>query len=178
MPSEKRIFLIGPMGAGKSAIGRPLAQRLRCRFLDSDRILEERTGVDIARIFDVEGEAGFRDREEAILQELTQHCGVVLATGGGAVIREGNRDCLRERGVIVYLRTSVDTQLVRTRHSNRPLLQTEDPRARLQELMHARAPLYEMLADITVDTDHGTIAAIVDDIIHRLGERVRAYSPD
>lgn len=175
MPSEKRIFLIGPMGAGKSAIGRLLAQQRGCRFLDSDRILEERTGVDIARIFDVEGEAGFRDREEAILQELTQHCDVVLATGGGAVIREGNHDCLRERGIVVYLRTSVDTQLARTRHSDRPLLQTEDPRARLQELMHARAPRYEMLADIIVDTDHGTIAAIVDDIIYRLGERVSAY---
>lgn len=175
MPSEERIFLIGPMGAGKSAVGRLLAQRLRYCFLDSDRTLEERTGVDIARIFDVEGEEGFRAREETMLQELSQHCGVVLATGGGAVIRESNRDCLRERGVIVYLRTAVDTQLVRTRHSDRPLLQTEDPRSRLQELMHARAPLYEMLADIIVDTDHGTIATIVDDIIHRLGERVSAY---
>lgn len=178
MPTEERVFLIGPMGAGKSAVGRLLAQRLRRAFLDSDRALEERTGVDIARIFDVEGEAGFRAREEAMLQELTQHPGVVLATGGGAVIREGNRACLRERGVVVYLHTSVDTQLVRTRHSDRPLLQTEDPRARLQTLMHARAPLYEMLADIIVDTDHGTIATIVDEIIQRLGERVRAYSPD
>lgn len=178
MPDEGRVFLIGPMGAGKSAIGRLLAQRLRCRFLDSDRALEERTGVDIARIFDLEGEEGFRIREEAILQELTQHPGVVLATGGGAVIRESNRVCLRERGTIVYLRTSVDTQLVRTRHSDRPLLQTKDPRARLQELMQARAPLYEMLADITVDTEHDTIAAIVDDVIQRLGERASAHSPD
>ena len=179
MSTEERVFLIGPMGAGKSAVGRLLAQRLRRAFLDSDRALEERTGVDIARIFDIEGEAGFRAREEAMLQELTQHPnGVVLATGGGAVIREGNRACLRERGVVVYLRASVDTQLLRTRHSDRPLLQTEDPRARLQTLMHARAPLYEMLADIIVDTDHGTIATIVDEIIQRLGECVRAYSPD
>lgn len=174
MSSEERIFLIGPMGAGKSALGRVLAQRLGRRFLDSDRVLEERTGVDIARIFDVEGEAGFRAREEIVLQDLTRHGGIVLATGGGAVLRECNRACLRERGLTVYLRTSVDTQLIRTRHSNRPLLQTEDPRARLQALMLERAPLYETLADITVDTDHGTIAAIVDEIIQRLGERVRA----
>ncbi|HET8701546.1 MAG TPA: shikimate kinase AroK [Nitrococcus sp.] len=178
MPTDERIFLIGPMGAGKSAVGRLLAQRLGRHFYDSDRILEERTGVDIARIFDVEGEAGFRAREEAMLQELTQRADVVLATGGGAVIRESNRACLRERGLIVFLRASIDTQLMRTRHSDRPLLQTENPRARLQELMHVRAPLYETLADIIVDTDHGTIATIVDDIIQRLGERVRAYSPD
>ncbi|MDN5848350.1 MAG: shikimate kinase AroK [Nitrococcus sp.] len=175
MSAQERIFLIGPMGAGKSAVGRQLAQRLGRRFLDSDRSLEERTGVDIARIFDVEGEAGFRLREEAMLQELTQHSGLVLATGGGAVMRESNRACLRERGTVVYLRTTVDMQLVRTRHSDRPLLQTKDPRARLEKLMLERAPLYEMLADIIVDTDHGTIALIVDDIIHRLGERVSAY---
>ncbi len=174
MSSAERVFLIGPMGAGKSALGRVLAQRLGRRFLDSDRVLEERTGVDIARIFDVEGEIGFRAREEAVLQELTQHVGIVLATGGGAVLREHNRTCLRERGVTVYLRTRIDTQLIRTRHSNRPLLQTEDPRARLQALMLERTPLYETLADITVDTDHGTIAAIADKIIQRLGERVRA----
>lgn len=174
MPSEERIFLIGPMGAGKSAVGRPLAEQLGWRFWDSDQVLEERTGVDIARIFDVEGEAGFRAREEAILQELTRHRHVVLATGGGSVLRASNRNCLRERGISVYLRTSVDTQLLRTRHSDRPLLRTDDPRARLQELMLERTPLYQMLADITVDTDHGTIAAIVDDIIQRLGERVRA----
>lgn len=178
MPAEEQIFLIGPMGAGKSAVGRLLAQRLRRRFLDSDRALEERTGVDIARIFDVEGEEGFRAREEAILQELTRYSGVILATGGGAVIRESNRACLRERGVVVYLRTTIDTQLIRTRHSDRPLLQTKDPRARLEKLMLERAPLYETVADIIVDTDHGTIAAIVDDIIQRLGERVSAYSPD
>ncbi|MCO6439608.1 MAG: shikimate kinase AroK [Nitrococcus mobilis] len=174
MSREERVFLIGPMGAGKSALGRVLAQRLGRRFLDSDRVLEERTGVDIARIFDIEGEAGFRAREEAVLQELTRHVGIVLATGGGAVLRERNRACLHERGIVVYLRTRVDTQLIRTRHSNRPLLQTEDPRARLQALMLERTPLYETLADITVDTDHGTIATIVDEIIQRLGERVRA----
>lgn len=178
MPTDARIFLIGPMGAGKSAVGRLLAQRLGYRFVDSDRALEERTGVDIPRIFDVEGEEGFRSREQLILQELTQLSGIVLATGGGAVIREGNRACLQERGIVVYLRTTVDTQLVRTRHSQRPLLQTRDPRSRLQELMLARAPLYEALADITVDTDHGTIAAIVDDIIQQLGERMRAYARD
>lgn len=175
MSAEERIFLVGPMGAGKSAVGRQLAQRLGRSFMDSDRSLEERTGVDIARIFDVEGEDGFRLREEAMLQELTRHPSVILATGGGAVIRESNRACLRERGIVVYLRTTIDAQLVRTRHSDRPLLQTKDPRERLEKLMLERAPLYEMLADIIVDTDHGTIALIVDDIIHRLGERVSAY---
>lgn len=178
MPTDARIFLIGPMGAGKSAVGRLLAQRLGYCFVDSDRTLEERTGVDISRIFDVEGEEGFRSREELILQELTQSSDIVLATGGGAVIREGNRACLQERGIVVYLRTTVDTQLIRTRHSHRPLLQTKDPRFRLQELMQTRAPLYEDLADITVDTDHGTIAAIVDDIIQQLGERMRAHARD
>lgn len=175
---EGRVFLIGPMGAGKSTVGRRLAQRLKRRFWDVDRALEERTGVDIARIFDVEGEVGFRAREQAMLEELTQHRGVVLASGGGAIIRERNRACLRERGIVVYLRTSVDTQLLRTRHGSRPLLQTEDPRLRLQQLMRERAPLYEKVADIVVEADHGSTAAITDAIITRLGERVSVHSSD
>jgi len=137
------VFLVGPMGAGKTTIGRQLSELLRQEFIDSDHEIEARTGANIPWIFDVEGEEGFRQREEAVIDLLTRRQGIVLATGGGAVMREANRRHLHERGVVVYLLTPVSVQLERTaRDRNRPLLQTPDPGARLAELMALRDPLY------------------------------------
>ncbi|NOZ09578.1 MAG: shikimate kinase AroK [Gammaproteobacteria bacterium] len=148
------IFLIGPMGAGKTTIGRQLAKILNMRFVDCDQAIEERTGVKIPVIFEIEGEAGFRKRESAMLSELTAQPNIVLATGGGVILSEDNRRLLRSRGHVVYLQTSVDTQLERTRNSrNRPLLDTEDRRARLEEIMQLRAPLYRLEADQIIDTE-------------------------
>jgi shikimate kinase len=149
-----RIFLIGPMGAGKTTIGRQLARRLGLRFLDSDREIERRSGVDIQTIFDFEGESGFRQRERSMIDELTQRDGIVLATGGGAVLDPDNRDMLRNRGLVIHLATTVDEQVRRTRRDRiRPLLQNSDRRATLERLAQERRPLYEEIADITIETD-------------------------
>lgn len=154
MPCPERVFLVGPMGAGKSTLGRRLAEALGMDFLDSDQEIERRTGVDIPRIFDVEGEAGFRSREAAVIDELSQRPATVLATGGGAVLDPHTRARLRERGVVVYLRTPVERQFERTRHDrSRPLLNTDDRRTRLETLMQERGPLYEAVAHVTVDSD-------------------------
>ncbi|PWG64818.1 shikimate kinase AroK [Sediminicurvatus halobius] len=155
MAQADRIFLVGPMGAGKSTVGRRLARQLGLRFVDLDQALESRTGVDIPRIFDIEGEAGFRRREAALLDELTREPGIVLATGGGAITTESNRQHLAGRGLVVYLRAPVEVQLARTRHSSRPLLKCADPYARLEGLLAERAPLYEGIADLVVDAAEG-----------------------
>ncbi|MEJ2653359.1 MAG: shikimate kinase AroK [Gammaproteobacteria bacterium] len=141
------------MGAGKSTIGRHLAKSLGMEFVDSDHELERRTGASIPLIFDVEGEAGFRQREKKLIDELTQRTRIVLATGGGVVLDPDNRAWLRERGRVIYLYATVEQLLTRTaKDRNRPLLQTADPRARLQELLQARDPLYREVADVVVDT--------------------------
>jgi shikimate kinase len=166
------IFLVGPMGSGKSAVGRRLARELGLDFIDSDAEIERRTGVDIAYIFDKEGEPGFRSREAEIVDELTQLRGVVLATGGGAVLDAASRQRLRSRGRVVYLRTTVDQQLLRTRRSaDRPLLNNPDPRGTLAHLMGVRAPLYAEVAAITVDTDGRKVKTVVDQIMRELGEQ-------
>jgi shikimate kinase len=142
------------MGAGKTTIGRLLAQHLDLDFLDTDQEIERRTGADIPWIFDVEGEAGFRDREQRVIEELTRRDGVVLATGGGAVLRQENRAALSGRGEVVYLHASLDQQLKRTeRDRNRPLLQVADPESRLRDLMAERDPLYREIADHVIETD-------------------------
>jgi shikimate kinase len=162
-------FLVGPMGAGKSTIGRQLAKSLSGVFVDSDKEVEDRTGVDIPLIFELEGEAGFRARERAVIDELTQRPGIVLATGGGAVLDPDNRRHLRNRGQVIYLETSVDQQLARTgRDRNRPLLQTENPRARLEELMRVREPLYREVAHHIIATDGRRVREVVDDILECL----------
>ncbi len=144
------IFLIGMMGVGKTTIGRLLAQAAGLKFIDSDRELEARAGASIATIFEVEGEAAFRRREAALLDELTQRRGIVLATGGGAVLREDNRRVLRERGLVVYLQSTVDEIVRRTRRDTaRPLLQTGDPRARIEQLLREREPLYRQTAHLS-----------------------------
>ena len=166
---KRNVFLIGPMGSGKTAVGRQLARLLDLKFRDSDAEVERRTGVDIPYIFEKEGESGFRSRERDAIETLTAQAGVVLATGGGAVLLPENRRCLSERGRVVYLRTSVRQQVDRTRHGRgRPLLDTEDPAARLEQLMAVRAPLYEEIADVIVDTDGRRVAAVADDILRRL----------
>lgn len=169
------LFLVGPMGAGKSTIGKRLADRLGFRFMDCDRVLEERTGANIPLIFDLEGEQGFRKRESALLDELTRLQGLVLATGGGAVLDPTNRSALRQRGFVVLLRTSVEEQLRRTRFDrSRPLLQTPDRNERLTRLAEARNPLYESVADFAIDTDGKRLQRVLYQIVREYGrERER-----
>lgn len=163
------VFLIGPMGAGKSTIGRLLSQELKYEFFDSDKVIEERCGADIPWIFDKEGEAGFREREESVIDELTQQKGIVLSTGGGAVLRSENRQHLASRGTVIYLCTSVDQQLARTaRDRNRPLLQTDDPEAVLRKLFAERDPLYRSVADIIIETDQRNPRWVIQELKKRL----------
>ena len=167
----RNVFLIGPMGAGKSTIGRLLAKELKYPFKDSDREIEERTGADIPWIFDVEGEEGFRQREEAMIAELVHEDGIVLATGGGVVMRPANRAALKAGGLVVYLRTSVEQQLQRTaKDRQRPLLQTADPEAVLRDLMARRDPLYREIADLIIATDQRGPKVVVNAILARLQE--------
>lgn len=162
------------MGAGKSTIGRLLSKELRLPFKDSDKEIEQRTGADIPWIFDVEGEQGFREREQAVIADLSAGEALVLATGGGAVLREENRYNLRDGGRVVYLHASVDQQIERTaRDRNRPLLQRADPAQVLRELMAIRDPLYREIADIIIETDERPPRMVVQEII----ERLRALPP-
>jgi shikimate kinase len=169
MSQHDNIFLVGPMGAGKSSLGRQLARHLGRPYWDSDKLLEQRTGVDIPTIFEFEGEAGFRRREAQVIDELTRKVGIVLATGGGAVVNEENRQRLNARGTVVYLRAAVETQLRRTaRDRNRPLLQTVDRRARLASLFKQRDPLYREIANFTIDTDRHGVRFVLGYLIERL----------
>lgn len=167
MKSEN-IYLIGLMGAGKTTIGRQLARTLKLPFYDSDKAIEESTGVDIPTIFEFEGEEGFRDREQKMLAQLTKMEGIVLATGGGAVLREENRKLLQSNGFIVYLQCSVERILERTRRdTQRPLLQTENPKERVETLFVQREPLYLACADFKIDTgvlqSKAVVAAILEE---------------
>lgn len=170
MDKRDNIVLVGPMGSGKSAVGKQLARDLELEFVDSDTEIEKRTGVDIAYIFEKEGEAGFRTREREMLAELTERDAIVLATGGGAVLEADNRRLLAECGTVVYLQTTIEQQLERTRHTrHRPLLLDRDPETVLTELMQARGPLYEEVADFTVMTGGRRIGAVVSEIRKALG---------
>jgi shikimate kinase len=160
------------MGAGKTAIGRELARHLKLEFLDADQEIERRTGADIALIFEKEGEAGFRRREREVIAELAQRQGLVLATGGGALLDPANREALKAHGFIIYLKASIGAQAARTaQNRNRPLLETEDREERLKQLFEVRAPLYEDLAELTVETDSGQVKQISQRIIDELGRR-------
>lgn len=162
-------FLVGPMGAGKSTIGRQLARCLKLKFIDSDREIEIRTGVDIPLIFELEGESGFRKRERKVIDELTAKPGIILATGGGAVLDKRNRRHLASRGRVIYLRTSVEQQLRRTAHDrNRPLLRTPNPKQKLEELMEVRDPLYQEIADWIIDTDGCRVRDVVQQIVQKI----------
>ena len=169
------IFLVGLMGAGKTSIGRFLAKRLNKTFYDSDQEIERRTGVKIPVVFEIEGEAGFRSREAAILRELLGSHDIVLATGGGAVLVEDNRRLLKENGTVIYLRATIEALWRRTHHDrNRPLLQTPDPRATLQQLSEQRDPLYREIAHIVVDTGDQSLAVLE----RKLEQRLQAYLRD
>jgi len=166
---QSRIFLIGPMGTGKTTIGAQLARLLDYDFVDADQEIERRTGASVALIFDVEGEAGFRARETRIIEELTLRERIVLATGGGAVLAEDNRHWLAERGFVVYLRTSVETLIKRMRYdTSRPLLQTADPERTLRGIIEAREPLYSGIADLVIDTGRLSVRQVVKRITSNL----------
>jgi shikimate kinase len=171
MATNSNVFLIGPMGVGKSTIGRMLATALDCPFYDSDREIESLTGADIPWIFDVEGEAGFRVREERMIDSLCRREGVVLATGGGAILSEASRINLHGRGTVVYLKASISQQFERTsKDRNRPLLQTADPLTRIKELMNIREPFYNETAHIMIDTNRRGPRAVVNEILKHLAE--------
>lgn len=164
-PRNTNVFLIGPMGSGKTAVGKHLARLMRAPFRDSDAEIEARTGVDISYIFSREGEAGFRVREREVLEEITKETPIVLATGGGAILLEENRKVLHERGFVAYLRTSIEQQAERVRQGrNRPLLHDVDPMTKLTELMAIRAPIYESLADFTIATDGRKVHVVAESI--------------
>lgn len=165
------IFLVGMPGAGKTTIGRTLAKRLNMTFADSDNELMVRTGVSIATIFEIEGETGFRVRESVTLAELVQRDGLVLATGGGTVLTPENRRLLKENATVIYLRATLGDLWQRThRDVNRPLLQTEDPRATLEALLRTRDPLYREVAHFIVDTGTQSVARLTTDILARLDQ--------
>jgi shikimate kinase len=169
MLTKPNIFLIGPMGSGKTAVGKHLARLYRFTFHDSDADVEARTGVDIPFIFEKEGEAGFRLREKESIERLTRLQSIVLATGGGAVIDADNRRALAERGAVIYLETSIDQQLERTRHArHRPLLNDTDPEQKLNELMLRRAVLYAEIADFTVSTNGRRVQLVAEEIYQEL----------
>lgn len=174
MEDLRNIFLVGPMGSGKTAVGKRLARRLRLPFVDSDLEIERRTGADITLIFDKEGEAGFRVRESAVILDLVSLPGLVISTGGGAILLPENRAALQSNGTVVYLETSVARQAERVRRSaHRPLLAgATDLTARLAELMAQRAPLYAEVAHLTVRTDGSRVQDIVERIVAALPDRI------
>lgn len=169
------VYLVGLMGAGKTTVGRLLARKLRLRFVDSDHEIEDRCGVKIPVIFEIEGEAGFRQRESQAIEELTLLTGIVLATGGGAVLSSANRRALSTRGTVVYLRAAPRALYERVRHDrNRPLLATAEPLRRLEELYAERDPLYREIADLALDTGTQSVQALGRELLGKLEERWKA----
>lgn len=163
------IILVGLMGAGKSTIGRQLARKLNWAFYDSDKVIEERTGVDIPTIFAIEGETGFRNREEAVIAELAAQHRIVLATGGGSVLRESNRQHMQASGCVIYLRASAEQLYQRLQHDrSRPLLQTANPLQTLRDLLKIRDPLYLEVADLVIPTGKQKVNVILRDILNKL----------
>ena len=168
---KDNIILIGPMGSGKTSTGRMLAKEMGYVFADTDEEVTKRTGVSIAYIFDVEGEEGFRKRECSALKECLNDNNKVISTGGGIVLSKENRDLLQDRGTVVYLQTSIRSQVKRTASTNnRPLLQNKDPEETLEKLMFTRAPLYEEIADITIVTDNKSLQEMLKEIQRAINE--------
>lgn len=166
------IYLIGPTGSGKTAVGRQLARDTGLKFVDSDLEIEKRTGVEIAYIFEKEGEAGFRERESEMIRELSTLAGVIVATGGGAILAERNRRLLAATGTVVYLKTTIGEQLRRTgRSRKRPLLNRGNARQVLEQMAAVRQPLYEEIADLTIDTSSRKVRAVAED----LGQKLRDH---
>ncbi|MFK5985696.1 MAG: shikimate kinase AroK [Pseudomonadota bacterium] len=167
----EKIIFVGPMGAGKTTIGKRVASFLGCDFFDSDRVIEERTGVSIPLIFELEGEEGFRRRETEVLEELCKDKNIVLATGGGAILSEKNRQILQKNALVIFLTASLEKLFERTsRDRNRPLLQTKDPKQKLKKLLEERLAIYEEMSDIIVTTDHQSIQQTVSQIIEQIDE--------
>jgi len=166
------VYLVGMMGAGKTTLGKALAHKMGQEFLDTDRLLVERTGVPVATIFEIEGEPGFRRRESMVLGELARQEGFVVATGGGIVLSEDNRRVMRESGTVVYLRARLENLWERMRHdTTRPLLATADPRATLEALLQEREPLYREAAHVVVDTGSQSSSTLVNRVLAALHER-------
>ncbi len=164
--THKNIFLVGPMGAGKSSVGKALAQRLGMEFYDTDEEIEKRTGVEIGWIFDLEGEEGFKKRETAIIRELVSHSDIILATGGGSILEAENREILIQYGIVIYLEVSLESQHHRTlNESRRPLLRVKNREEVLEKLYHERAPFYKDIADCKIYTDKRSIRDVVDEIV-------------
>ena len=169
---KKNLILVGPMGAGKSSVGRQLANKLHFKFIDSDQYIMDKTGTTIQTIFDFEGEAGFRQREKTAIAEICQQGGQVIATGGGAVLLEANQTELSQAGYIIYLHSSVEQLMQRlSKDTSRPLLQNDDPQAVLINLMQVRDPIYRQLADIVLKTEQRPIYRVVDDLIDLLVQK-------
>lgn len=174
MLGKRNIYLIGPMGTGKTAVGKQLGRMLGEPFIDSDAEIERHAGVDIPFIFEREGEAGFRQREREALAELCRREGIVLATGGGAVLAQENRRALQDSGVVIYLETSLAQQLQRVgKGRGRPLLKGADLPQRLAQLREQREPLYQEIADITLSTDNRRVSRVAEMILTRLGRQAR-----
>lgn len=175
MNAPSNVFLVGLMGAGKTTVGRALAKKLDKQFIDSDHEIEARSGVSIPVIFEIEGEAGFRQREADVIRNLTAREDIVLATGGGAILRPENRELLKSRGTVVYLRADINQILQRTaKDKNRPLLQSGDPRQKLEQLSSEREPLYREVAHIVIDTGRPNISSLVQVILTQLAENASA----
>ena len=176
MKTLENIYLIGLMGVGKTTIGKQLAKALQRPFYDSDRVIEDSMGVDIPTIFSYEGENGFREREQAVIRQLTGLSGVVMATGGGSIIRAENREALKSSGFVVYLQCSIDKILYRTRHdTQRPLLRTENPRQRLQTLLTQREPFYLECADFKIDSGALPGKTVVKTILQQYQAALEAH---
>lgn len=164
--SKQNYFLIGPMGSGKSTVGKQLASALGYDFFDSDKEIEHSTGVKISLIFELEGEAGFRKREHNMIADLSTRSQITLATGGGSILDPENRKALQNNGFVIYLQASTSQIIKRTRRdSTRPLLQTENPEERLNELMKIRAPLYESIADLVFNTDSHSVPEVAQQVL-------------
>lgn len=177
--APQNIFLVGLMGAGKTSVGRMLAKRMNKDFYDADAEIERATGVKIPVIFDIEGESGFRAREEKVIERLTAMHDIVLATGGGAVLSPANRDRLKQHGHVIYLRAAPEDLWRRTRRDrNRPLLQTANPLAKLKELHAQRDPLYSEMADLVVDTGAQSVGTLTTHIQHLLTALGQSASRD
>ncbi len=176
---RSNIFLVGMMGAGKTTLGKALAQRMGHEFLDTDRVLVERTGVPVATIFEFEGEEGFRKRESAVLAEIAQREDCVIATGGGIIIAEENRRAMRESGTVVYLRARLENLWERTRHdTTRPLLATDDPRGTLEALLAQREPLYRDAAHVVVDIGAQSSSTLVNRVLTAVQTLQAAGDPE
>ena len=167
--NARNVYLVGMMAVGKTTVGRHLASHIGFTFHDTDRVIEQRAGADISWIFELEGEERFRDREQQVIEEMTQRQGIVLATGGGAVLRERNRALLRERGIVVYLRSGIDLIIERTRNDRRrPLLQVDDVREQIETLTAERGPIYEAAAHLAITVDHRPPKSVAADIAQLL----------